>query len=113
MSAAIDGNALSVWVTDTGSGISAEDLPHIFERFYRADRSRTGATGGSGLGLSIVRAIISAHGGTIRAESTPGQGTRIIFTLPLASPSLSPQVNTAATQAQRQEITAGRKNSSA
>lgn len=113
VSAAIDGNALSVWVTDTGSGISAEDLPHIFERFYRADRSRTGATGGSGLGLSIVRAIISAHGGTIRAESTPGQGTRIIFTLPLASPSLSPQVNTAATQAQRQEITAGRKNSSA
>ncbi|HZU02174.1 MAG TPA: ATP-binding protein, partial [Ktedonobacteraceae bacterium] len=50
-----------------------------------ADRSRTGTTGGSGLGLSIVKAIITAHGGTIRAESTPGQGTSIVFTLPLAS----------------------------
>jgi signal transduction histidine kinase len=74
---------LTVSVCDTGAGIDAADLPHIFERFYRADRSRTGATGGSGLGLSIVKAIITAHGGTIRAESIPGQGTRIIFTLPL------------------------------
>jgi signal transduction histidine kinase len=76
---------LHVWVTDTGSGISREDLAHIFERFYRADRSRTGATGGgSGLGLSIVRAIVNTHGGSIWAESTLGQGTRITFTLPLA-----------------------------
>jgi signal transduction histidine kinase len=74
---------LTVSVCDTGAGIDAADLPHIFEHFYRADRSRTGATGGSGLGLSIVKAIITAHGGTIRAESIPGQGTRIIFTLPL------------------------------
>lgn len=74
---------LSVWVSDTGSGIDPADLPHIFERFYRADRSRTGATGGSGLGLSIVKAIITAHGGSIRAESTPGKETRITFTLPL------------------------------
>jgi signal transduction histidine kinase len=75
---------LGVFISDTGIGIDAKDLPHIFERFYRADRSRTGATGGSGLGLSIVKAIIVAHKGTINAESTPGQGTRIIFTLPLA-----------------------------
>ncbi len=75
---------LVVTVSDTGSGIDPADLPHIFERFYRADRSRTGATGGSGLGLSIVKAIITAHGGHIWAESTPGQGTKISFTLPLA-----------------------------
>jgi two-component system, OmpR family, sensor kinase len=72
-------------VRDTGIGIEPADLPHIFERFYRADRSRTGATGGSGLGLSIVKAIVTAHGGTIRAESTPGHGTSIVFTLPLVS----------------------------
>lgn len=75
---------LHIWISDTGSGIASEDLPHIFERFYRVDKSRTGATGGSGLGLSIVKAIITAHGGTISTESTPGKGTRILFTLPLA-----------------------------
>jgi two-component system sensor histidine kinase BaeS len=75
---------LVVMVSDTGVGIDPADLPHIFERFYRADRSRTGATGGSGLGLSIVKAIITAHGGRIWAESTPNQGTTISFTLPLA-----------------------------
>ncbi len=80
---------LKVWVSDTGTGIDAADLPYIFERFYRADRSRTGTTGGSGLGLSIVKAIISAHGGTIHAESQPGVGTRILFTLPLAWESTS------------------------
>ncbi len=76
---------LKVSIADTGVGIDAKDLPHIFERFYRADRSRTGATGGSGLGLSIVKAIITAHRGTISAESTLGQGTRVSFTLPLAA----------------------------
>jgi signal transduction histidine kinase len=76
---------LYIWVSDTGIGINAADLPHIFERFYRADRSRTGTTGGNGLGLSIVKAIIIAHKGTIYAESTSGKGTRIIFTLPLAT----------------------------
>ncbi len=77
-------NMLYIQVRDTGTGIHAADLPHIFERFYRADRSRAGTTGGSGLGLSIVKAIITAHGGNIWAESTPGQGTTITFTLPLA-----------------------------
>ncbi len=75
---------LNVSITDTGVGIDAADLPHIFERFYRADRSRTGTTGGSGLGLAIVKAIIVAHGGTIFAVSTPGKGTRFTFSLPLA-----------------------------
>ena len=75
---------LTVWVRDTGSGIDPTDLPSIFERFYRADRARTGPASGSGLGLSIVKAIITAHGGTIRAESTVNQGTTILFTLPLA-----------------------------
>ncbi len=75
---------LAVWVKDTGTGIDPKDLPYIFDRFFRSDRSRSGASGGSGLGLAIIKAIITAHGGTIRAESTPGKGTCIIFTLPLA-----------------------------
>jgi signal transduction histidine kinase len=75
---------LTVWVSDTGVGIGPVDLPYIFDRFFRIDRSRTGSSGGSGLGLSIVKAIITAHGGTIWAESTPGEGTRISFTLPIA-----------------------------
>jgi signal transduction histidine kinase len=79
------GNRLVVWVHDTGVGIDPADLPHIFERFYRADRARTGSAGSSGLGLSIVKAIITAHGGNIWAESTLGKGTCILFTLPLAT----------------------------
>jgi signal transduction histidine kinase len=86
--ASVDGSLeskwLSVWVSDTGTGINANDLPYVFDRFFRIDRARTGASGGSGLGLAIVKAIITAHGGTIHAESAPGQGTRITFTLPLA-----------------------------
>jgi len=73
-----------VWVRDTGEGIDLADLPHIFKRFYRADRARANTTGGSGLGLSIVKAIITAHGGKVWAESQPGEGTCISFTLPLA-----------------------------
>ena len=84
ISATPTGRMLNVSITDTGTGIDAADLPHIFERFYRADRSRTGTTGGSGLGLAIVKAIIVAHGGTISAESTVGKGTRFTFSLPLA-----------------------------
>ena len=79
-----EGKSLTVWVHDTGVGIDPADLPHIFDRFYRADRARSGTTGSSGLGLSIVKAVVTAHGGTIRAESTPGQGTCVLFTLPLA-----------------------------
>jgi two-component system sensor histidine kinase BaeS len=83
--ARIESSWLAIRVCDTGSGINPADLPFIFERFYRADRSRTGATGGSGLGLSIVKAIITAHRGTVRAESRLGEGTCITFTLPLDS----------------------------
>jgi two-component system, OmpR family, sensor histidine kinase BaeS len=81
--AQIYGASLSIWIQDTGTGIDAQDLPHIFERFYRADRSRTTTTGGSGLGLAIVKAIVTAHHGNVWAESTQGKGTRITFTLPL------------------------------
>ena len=83
VNAAPRGQELCVWVSDTGRGIDAKDLPHIFERFYRADRSRAASTGGSGLGLAIVKAIITAHGGHIWAQSELGKGTTIAFTLPL------------------------------
>ena len=71
-------------VADTGEGISAEDLPNIFERFYRVDKSRARSTGGSGLGLTIAKRLVEAHGGRIWAESEPGQGSTFSFTLPLA-----------------------------
>jgi signal transduction histidine kinase len=73
---------VQVEVSDTGEGISEEDLPHIFERFYRGEKSRSRATGGAGLGLAIAAGIVEAHGGQIEAASTSGQGTRIWFTLP-------------------------------
>ncbi|SFX68294.1 sensor histidine kinase [Streptomyces atratus] len=68
-------------VTDTGSGISAEDLPHVFDRFWRAEKSRSRRTGGSGLGLAIVRKLVEAHGGSVSAVSVEGQGS--VFTLRL------------------------------
>ncbi|MBI4282528.1 MAG: HAMP domain-containing protein [Chloroflexi bacterium] len=74
-----------VTVADTGVGIPPEELPRVFERFYRVDHSRTRATGGAGLGLTIAKQLVEAHGGTIRAESEPGKGSRFIFELPLAS----------------------------
>jgi heavy metal sensor kinase len=71
-------------VRDTGIGIAAEDLPHIFERFFRADRARSRETGGAGLGLSIGKWIAEAHGGTIRALSKPGEGSVFQVRIPLA-----------------------------
>ena len=69
-------------VSDTGEGIRAEDIPHIFERFYRGEKSRNRVTGGAGLGLAIVRGIVRAHGGDIRVESDAGKDTRFIFHIP-------------------------------
>lgn len=73
----------SVKVEDTGQGIPARDLPHVFERFYRVDRARTREMGGTGLGLAIVKETIAAHGGKVWAESEEGKGSAFYFTLPL------------------------------
>jgi signal transduction histidine kinase len=78
------GKWVEVRVSDTGEGIPAEDLPHIFERFYRVDKSRARATGGSGLGLTIAKRLIEAHGGAITVQSKLGEGSRFSFTLPIA-----------------------------
>ena len=69
-------------VEDNGAGIPEEDLPHVFERFYRVDKARSRKYGGTGLGLSIVKHIVTLHGGTVRAESTLQMSTRIIISLP-------------------------------
>jgi signal transduction histidine kinase len=71
-------------VADTGSGIAPEHLPHLGERFYRADAARARTDGGTGLGLAICRAIAEAHGGTLAIESVPGHGTKVVVTLPSA-----------------------------
>ena len=68
-------------VSDTGIGISEKDLPNIFERFYRADESRARVTGGSGVGLAIVKAAVEAHNGTITAKSVKGEGSTFTIAL--------------------------------
>ena len=77
-------------VADHGPGVDPEHLEHVFERFYRAERSRTRESGGSGLGLSIVASIVAAHGGTVRVERTPGGGASFIVDLPLEAPAAPP-----------------------
>ncbi len=81
---------VTITVTDTGTGISVEDLPHVFDRFYRADKSRSRASGGSGLGLAIVKELVEAHGGSIKVESPvlemkelQGMGTRFVMEFPI------------------------------
>lgn len=81
-----DGTVL-VEVTDTGSGIPPEDLPHVFDRFWRAEKSRSRRTGGSGLGLAIVRKLVEAHGGTVDATSVEGEGSTFVLRLPGTTPS--------------------------
>ena len=78
---AIDG--ISVIVRDNGIGIPEEDVPHLFERFYRVEKSRTSETGGTGLGLAIAKEIVDAHGGSINVASVQGKGTAVRITLPL------------------------------
>ena len=73
----------TVTVSDSGEGIPTQELPNIFERFHRVDPSRARSTGGAGLGLTIAKQLVEAHGGTIHAESALGQGSRFVFELPL------------------------------
>jgi signal transduction histidine kinase len=78
-------SGVRITVTDDGEGIAAQHLPHLFERFYRADSSRDRAHGGSGIGLAIVKALVQAHGGRVRADSPgPGQGATFTVELPAA-----------------------------
>ncbi len=79
------GEYVTVGVVDTGDGIPASELPFIFERFYRVDKSRARATGGTGLGLTIARRFVEAHGGKIDASSQPGKGSSFTFTLPVSA----------------------------
>ncbi|MFD5276855.1 ATP-binding protein [Pseudarthrobacter sp. NPDC058362] len=78
------GRSSVIEVRDHGPGISGEDAARVFERFYRADTSRTRETGGSGLGLAIVAAIVGSHGGTVRVEDTPGGGATLVVCLPFS-----------------------------
>jgi signal transduction histidine kinase len=83
------GGAIQVAVADTGKGIEPQDLPHIFERFYRADKSRDRSQGGAGLGLAIARQVVELHGSVLEVASRPGEGARFSFALP-ASPTPVP-----------------------
>ena len=82
VSAQASANAVEVQVADTGPGIAPDDLPRVFDRFYRTDPSRSRSTGGTGLGLTIARRLVEAHGGTIEAESVVGEGSRFVIRLP-------------------------------
>jgi signal transduction histidine kinase len=79
-----DEHGVTLFVRDTGAGIAPDDLPSVFERFYRADRSRAQRAGGAGLGLAIVQWVAEAHKGTVAVASSPGQGAT--FTIVLPSP---------------------------
>ncbi|MHC4406376.1 MAG: sensor histidine kinase, partial [Planctomycetota bacterium] len=85
VSATTDNEEVAVKISDTGIGIPREELPHIYDRFYRVDKARSRANGGSGLGLSICRTIVEAHGGTITAQSESEAGTTFEIRLPLST----------------------------
>jgi signal transduction histidine kinase len=82
-----------IHVRDTGAGIPPEQLPHIFEKFYQADNQRSASHKGSGLGLSIAREIVSAHGGEITVESAVGAGTTFALVMPLQAAGRRPAVH--------------------
>jgi two-component system sensor histidine kinase BaeS len=81
LSATATESAVQLSVADTGAGIAPEDLPYIFERFWRGEKSRSRAGGGGGLGLAIAKQLVEMHGGSIAVESTPGAGSIFRFTL--------------------------------
>ncbi|MFE3142881.1 ATP-binding protein [Streptomyces scopuliridis] len=86
------GDDAIIQVADTGSGIEPKDLSQVFDRFWRAEKSRSRHSGGGGLGLSIVRQLVEAHGGTVCATSVPGTETVFSPRLPAGSQSAGPQV---------------------
>jgi signal transduction histidine kinase len=84
LTARLNGSWVCLKVSDSGPGVAPEQLPFVFERFYRADPSRARATGGAGLGLAIVKQLVEAHGGRVWAENGSGTGSVFGFTLPVA-----------------------------
>jgi two-component system sensor histidine kinase BaeS len=85
LTSARQGDSAVIEVYNSGAGIAPEDLPHVFDRFYRSDHPRAQQTGGSGIGLAIVRELVHVHGGAVTAASEPGRGTTLAVRLPLAS----------------------------
>jgi signal transduction histidine kinase len=78
------GGSAELYVRDSGAGIAPDDLPHVFEPFYRGDKARTRHVGGAGIGLAIVQRVTEAHGGHVHVASVPGEGSTFIMRLPLA-----------------------------
>jgi two-component system OmpR family sensor kinase len=97
---------VTIDVTDTGQGLSEEDAQRVFERFYRVDESRSRIVGGSGLGLSIVAALVAAHGGTVEVVTAPGQGSTFRVTLPLAAEAVAETRTESAAESQAALATA-------
>lgn len=87
---------VALTIADTGAGIPTADLPHVFDRFYRADPARQAGTGGSGLGLAIVKSVVTAHGGRVVADSVPGEGATFTIFLPISSSQQTASTSTTA-----------------